>query len=157
MSLTRLALIAAAAALLATGCSSTPKSTAPPASTAPAAAAPATSAAPAPSAQAPATAAAAAGLSGNWSGRYSGAYQGTFRLHWKQTGTRLSGTIKISAPANTLGLHGTVVNGAIRFGTVGSAAITYSGTVSGRSMSGTYQVAGGGSSTGGPWSASEVS
>jgi len=47
-----------------------------------------------------------------------------------------------------------VVNGTIRFGTVGSLAITYSGSVSGNSMSGTYQVGG---SNGCPWSASKVS
>jgi hypothetical protein len=46
------------------------------------------------------------------------------------------------------------VNGdAISFGTVGSGtAITYSGTVSGNSMSGTYKVNGQG---GGPWSATK--
>jgi hypothetical protein len=47
-----------------------------------------------------------------------------------------------------------VQGGAIQFGTVGSAAITYSGSVSGNSMSGTYQVANGGS---GSWSASKTS
>jgi hypothetical protein len=41
----------------------------------------------------------------------------------------------------------------IRFGTVGSSAITYSGTASGKSMSGTYHTPGGG----GTWSAHKTS
>ena len=56
----------------------------------------------------------------------------------------------LSAPADTLSLNGTISGTRIRFGTVGSTAITYSGTVSGRSMSGTYQVNG---ANGGNWSA----
>jgi hypothetical protein len=43
----------------------------------------------------------------------------------------------------------------IRFGTVGSQAITYSGSVSGSSMSGTYQVGSGAGS--GSWSAAKAS
>ncbi len=66
----------------------------------------------------------------------------------------MKGTIKISAPASSFVIRGTVVNGAIRFGTVGSMAITYSGTVSGDSMSGSYQVGG---NPGGPWSAAKSS
>jgi hypothetical protein len=47
------------------------------------------------------------------------------------------------------------VNGnAITFGTVGSTVITYTGTVSGDSMSGTYQVGG---SQHGTWSAHRTS
>ena len=37
-------------------------------------------------------------------------------------------------------INGTVNGGTISFGTVGSQAITYSGSVSGDSMSGTYKV-----------------
>jgi hypothetical protein len=92
------------------------------------------------------------GLSGKWSGQYSGAYQGTFHLSWQQSGSNLGGTITLSAPPHTLGLHGTVNGNAIRFGTVGSVAITYSGTVSGNSMSGTYHTPNGG----GPWSANKT-
>ncbi|HEY7142875.1 MAG TPA: hypothetical protein VH637_01390 [Streptosporangiaceae bacterium] len=107
----------------------------------------------APSTSAPASAPAAGDdLSGTWSGQYSGAYNGTFNLSWQQSGSKLSGTIKISNPADTLSINGAVNNGKISFGTVGSMAITYSGTVSGSSMSGTYQVGG---SSGGPWSASK--
>lgn len=125
---------------------------APPVSATPAVAAPATSA--------PASAAVAdtSGLSGTWSGQYSGAYQGTFVLTWHQSGSNLSGTIKLSAPSVTLPIHGTVQGNAIRFGTLGSVGIRYSGTVSGNSMSGTYQVqAPNGGSVGGPWSASKSS
>jgi hypothetical protein len=50
-----------------------------------------------------------------------------------------------------------VQGGAIRFGTVGSVGITYSGSVSGHSMSGTYQVHTANGPVGGPWSASKSS
>jgi hypothetical protein len=48
-----------------------------------------------------------------------------------------------------------VAGGAIRFGTVGSESITYSGTVAGSSMSGTYQVHTPNGAVGGPWRASK--
>jgi hypothetical protein len=95
-------------------------------------------------------------LSGTWSGTYGGAYHGTFTLRWKQSRSRLSGTIKLSNSNSTpgiTGIKGTVHGTAISFGTVGSAAITYSGSVSGKSMSGSYQTPGGG----GSWSAHKTS
>jgi hypothetical protein len=106
----------------------------------------------------PAAAAAASGLSGRWRGRYSGAYQGHFLLKWHQAGSKLTGRITLSAPARgTLGINGTVQGGTIRFGTVGSEAITYSGSVSGDSMSGTWKIRGpNGTAGGGPWSASRA-
>jgi hypothetical protein len=113
--------------------------------------------APASTSPASASAAAASGLSGKWSGRYSGAYHGTFVLTWHQSGPKLSGRIKLSAPAVTLPIHGSVTGGAIRFGTVGSVGITYSGSVSGSSMSGTYQVHAASGSADGPWSAAKSS
>ncbi len=89
-------------------------------------------------------------LSGTWSGKYGGAYRGTFTLHWKESGSKLSGTIKLSTNGNAkLNVTGTVHASTIRFGTVGSSAITYSGSVSGKSMSGSYHTPGGG----GSWSA----
>jgi hypothetical protein len=97
--------------------------------------------------------AAAGPLSGTWSGKYSGAYHGTFTLHWTQTGSRLSGTIKLSTASSRTNVNGALRGSSIRFGTVGSAAITYSGTVSGKSMSGHYQTPGGG----GSWSAHKIS
>ena len=88
-------------------------------------------------------------LTGTWSGRYGGAYHGTFTLHWTQSGSRLTGTIKLSSVGRT-NITGSVRGSTIRFGTVGNAsAITYSGSVSGKSMSGTYKTGG----VGGSWSA----
>jgi hypothetical protein len=88
-------------------------------------------------------------LTGTWSGTYSGAYHGTFTLHWTQRHSHLTGTIKLSSVGRT-NITGSVRGSTIRFGTVGNAnAITYSGSVSGKSMSGTYKTGG----VGGSWSA----
>jgi hypothetical protein len=92
-------------------------------------------------------------LSGTWSGRYRGAVTGTFQLSWQQAGSDLSGTITLSAQPGPEVLTGTVSGDTIYFGTVGSSqAITYSGKVSGNSMSGTYKIDG---APGGPWSATK--
>ncbi len=99
---------------------------------------------------------AAGALSGRWSGHYSGSYNGTFTVRWHQSGSHLHGTIHLSNPPGTLPINGTVHGNAIRFGTVGSTAITYSGTISGRSMSGSYKVHTGSGTPGGPWSASKA-
>jgi hypothetical protein len=93
--------------------------------------------------------AAGTSLSGSWAGKYSGAYHGTFSLHWTQTGSQLRGTIRLSNTSGPLGLKGSVHGSSITFGTVGGPGITYSGSASGRSMSGRYRTPGGG----GPWSA----
>lgn len=143
--------VAVAAILAAGGCSSHKNPSRPPA-TGHAVAAPSTSAPDSPQA----TTSSPAGLSGTWSGQYSGSYQGHFTLHWNQKGSRLHGTISLSAPSMTLPITGFVNGGSIRFGTVGSTAITYSGSVSGSSMSGNYEVHDG-SGAGGPWSASQTS
>jgi hypothetical protein len=90
-------------------------------------------------------------LSGRWSGQYSGAFNGTFTLTWHQTGPRLNGTIKLSNPRDTVGIHGTVSGTGIKFGSVGFA--TYSGSVFGNVMSGHYDTPRGG----GSWSATKVS
>ena len=94
-------------------------------------------------------------LSGKWSGQYSGTFQGTFVLDWQQSGSNLSGTIKLSSESGTDDVNGTVNGGTISFGTVGSQAITYSGSVSGDSMSGTYKVQTPNGSVGGSWSATK--
>jgi hypothetical protein len=143
-------LLTAVLAAMTLGCSST--KTAPP--TVPPATNPSVGTA---AATATAQTSTAGGLSGTWSGQYSGAFQGTFTITWQQSGSNLSGTITLSAPAATLSITGTVDGGAIRFGTVGSLAVTYSGSVSGNSMSGTYQTQTGNGSTGGPWSATKAS
>jgi hypothetical protein len=96
---------------------------------------------------------AASSLAGTWSGQYSGAYSGSFTLTWKQSGSRLHGSIHLSNPDGVSNINGTVSGTAIQFGTVGSTAITYSGTVSGSSMSGEYDVHGGGETLSGEWSA----
>ncbi len=88
-------------------------------------------------------------LSGTWAGTYRGSYQGTFTLEWRQSGSKLTGTIDLSS-VGKLPIDGTVNGDTISFGTVGSTAIRYSGSVSGNSMAGSYTVAGGGS---GSWSA----
>ena len=91
-------------------------------------------------------------LAGTWSGKYGGAFSGTFRLQWKQTSSNLHGTIALSKPKGSYGITGSVHNGAIKFGAVAVGA-TYTGTVSGKSMSGSYKTPQGG----GSWSAHKVS
>jgi hypothetical protein len=115
--------------------------------------APVAAAAPATAASSPAPASAASPLTGKWAGHYGGSFQGTFSLHWHQSGSKLKGTIQLSDPGTSLPINGSVSGSTIRFGTVGSYGITYSGTVSGNSMSGTYQVANG--QGGGHWSANK--
>jgi hypothetical protein len=95
-------------------------------------------------------------LSGTWNGTYGGSYTGTFHLTWHQSGTHLHGTITISNPGDTLPINGVVNGSAISFGTVGSAAITYSGTVSGNSMSGRYKIRAASGNPGGPWTATKA-
>ena len=134
------------AALTVAACSSSKSSGGPTASTAASAAASQTPAPPASTPPATGAAAsspaAAASLTGKWIGSYSGSFSGTFTLDWTQRGPALTGTIDLSTSGKT-SLSGTVVNGKIHFGTVGSTVITYTGTVSGNSLSGDYQIAGG--------------
>ena len=87
-------------------------------------------------------------LSGKWAGRYAGTFSGTFTLNWLQNGSKLHGTITLST-SGTVPVNGTVEGDSIKFGTVGSTAVTYTGTVSGNSMSGSYDTPSGG----GHWSA----
>ncbi|HEY2372099.1 MAG TPA: hypothetical protein VGH82_06090 [Gaiellaceae bacterium] len=91
-------------------------------------------------------------LAGTWAGSYSGAFSGTFRFTWTQSGSKLSGSIHLSNPPGKYGLAGKVGrNGGIQFGVVGAGA-TYTGTVSGKSMSGSYKSPQGG----GSWSAHKL-
>jgi hypothetical protein len=96
-------------------------------------------------------------LSGKWTGSYSGSFSGTFKLNWVELGKHLSGIIRISGFKNApTSIHGNVRGSSISFGTVGSQAITYSGSVSGTSMSGTWTIkAGGRAMGGGSWKASQ--
>jgi hypothetical protein len=139
--------LAVAATLAIAGCggssgsAGTSSSSSPPSSSQP----PATSSSSTPPASSTAS---DSGLSGKWSGTYSGAYSGTFKLNWTQASSKLTGTIVLS-PGGTLSVNGTVDGSSIKFGTVGGQQITYTGTVSGSSMSGSYTTPGGG----GSWSA----
>lgn len=91
-------------------------------------------------------------VAGTWSGTYGGAFSGKFTLHWRESHSRLTGTIALSYPRGTYSISGKVHGTAIKFGAVGAGA-TYTGTVSGSSMSGTYKTPRGG----GPWSAHKKS
>jgi hypothetical protein len=93
-----------------------------------------------------------AGLPGTWHGTYSGSFTGSFVLQWTQASSKLSGTITLSTDPGALPLTGTVSGDSIQFGTVGSQAVTYTGSVSGSAMHGQYQI-GGGAAGSGPWSA----
>ena len=96
------------------------------------------------------------GLSGSWSGTYGGTFSGTFSLHWTQTASKLKGTITIvyKGQGKKTGVTGKVNRGSISFGAVGPAGvITYTGTVSGTSMSGHYTTPAGN----GNWSAQKGS
>ena len=100
------------------------------------------------------TSASNAKLGGIWSGSYSGSYAGTFTIHWRQKSSgALTGTITLSRPHGTYGISGKVRGFAITFGAVGAGA-TYTGSVSGSSMSGHYKTGDGGS---GHWSAHKTS
>ena len=90
-------------------------------------------------------------LAGTWSGKYNGAFNGTFTLHWTQSGTGLSGSITLSSPSGKYGVTGSVHGSAISFGAVGAGA-TYTGSVSGTSMSGNYKSPAGD----GTWSATKT-
>src|SRR5579871_6710597 len=91
-------------------------------------------------------------LAGKWTGSYGGAVSGHFTIHWRQTGSRLHGSITLSNPSGTYGIGGSVRSGKIKFGAV-SVGATYKGKVRGTSMSGTWTSPQGG----GSWSASKAS
>jgi hypothetical protein len=91
-------------------------------------------------------------LAGKWSGKYTGAFSGTFTLRWTQSKSKLHGTIALSKPRGTYGISGSVNGSAIKFGAVDVGA-TYTGSVAGKSMSGTYRTPQGG----GTWSAHKTS
>jgi hypothetical protein len=80
-------------------------------------------------------------LSGKWSGTYSGQDQGSFTLTWVEKDGKLVGQITVTQ-LGTVPLNGRVTGSSITFGTVGSTAITYKGSVSGDAMSGTWYVGG---------------
>lgn len=91
-------------------------------------------------------------LAGTWKGSYGGAFAGTFTLHWTQSKSHLSGTITLSNPSGRYSINGSVSGTAIKFGAVGAGA-SYTGKVSGKTMSGSYLSPKGG----GTWSAHKTS
>jgi hypothetical protein len=156
VSRTRIAFALVPVALVVAACSSSGSPATTTSSPPAAAAAATTSTAPSPTAAATTTNT-SSDLAGSWSGQYSGAFSGTFALTWTQSGNSLNGTIKISGFGNSPEtIQGTVDGGSIKFGTVGASNhVTYTGSFSGGSMSGTWQVAATTGSAGGPWSASK--
>jgi hypothetical protein len=101
--------------------------------------------------------ASASAVSGSWSGEYSGTFSGTFKLTWQATGSNLTGSIQISSlGGGDMPINGTLNGNNISFGTVGSQAIQYTGSVSGSSMSGDWKLQAGGKAAGsGSWHASK--
>jgi hypothetical protein len=92
-------------------------------------------------------------VAGTWSGHYGGAFAGTFTLRWRESKAgRLTGSIVLSNPHGSYSISGSVHGRAISFGAVGVGA-TYTGSVSGKSMSGRYKSPSGG----GGWSARKTS
>ena len=80
------------------------------------------------------------------------AFSGTFTLRWTLSRSLLHGSITLSNPRGKYGISGSVKGNAISFGAVGVGA-TYTGSVSGKSMSGSYKSPQGG----GKWSARKTS
>ena len=156
------ALMTVAAALTVAACSSSNKAGVATSSTTARAVVPSSPSNPVAAAKATATTAAprltGTSLSGSWSGHYSGAFSGTFLLNWQQSGSTLSGTIDLN-PGGTVDIQGTVRGDSIRFGTLGDSVagmgITYTGSVSGSSMSGSYQIQATNRTMNGSWTASK--
>lgn len=100
----------------------------------------------------------ATGLSGTWAGDYRqttpSSTSGTFTIEWQQSGSNLTGTIKIPGVCPSgCPITATVNGNNVKFGVVEAGSIDYSGTVSGNTMSGTYATADGASK--GTWSATK--
>jgi hypothetical protein len=92
-------------------------------------------------------------LGGKWKGHYSGAVSGHFTIHWKQTGSLLHGTIKLSSPSGKYAIDGGVRGKKIKFGAL-TVGAKYKGVLHGtKRMSGTWTSGEGG----GSWSARKVS
>jgi hypothetical protein len=92
-------------------------------------------------------------LGGTWKGHYSGAVSGHFTIHWKQTGSTLHGTIKLSSPSGKYAIDGGVRGKKIKFGAL-TVGATYKGVLHGSTgMSGTWSSGEGG----GSWSAKKTS
>jgi hypothetical protein len=113
------------------------------------------------SAATPTAAQTSAGLGSKWSGTWTDTSpdtsSGTFSLTWTQVGNNLTGTIAVhGTPCITSGtVTGTLNGTGITFGAVsGQVTITYTGSVSGTKMQGTYSAPTCGDATGN-WTASQ--
>jgi hypothetical protein len=107
-----------------------------------------------PTTSAPPAGGSASPLTGTWNGTYSGTFNGTFKLTWNQSASTLTGVIHLN-PGGPAHINGVVKGNSIRFGTVGSTAITYTGTISGNSMSGTWKIHAG-TGGNGTWNATKA-
>lgn len=130
--------------------------------TAAATAAPSATRPPATATAAPtATPAASSGLTGTWTGTWQNtniAGSGTFTLQLTQSGSTVAGTIvAVGTPCLTNGtISGALAANQVQLGAVqGVVTITYAGTVSGNSMSGTYQASAECANAQGTWAASK--
>lgn len=125
----------------------------------------ATSPTAAPATAPPATATTSTGsaLDGTWTGTWNSSDtsdNGAVTIQWKQSGQQLAGTIVVSnTPCVTNGtITGTVSGTTITFGAVqGATTIAYTGTLSGTSLSGTYQANASCGNAKGRWSATKGS
>jgi len=93
----------------------------------------------------PSESAAAGAIQGRWDGTWtstsSPGTSGTFHIDFTQSGIQLNGSITIkNTPCITTGtITGALAGNRITFGAVqGAQTIAYTGTISGPSMSGTY-------------------
>lgn len=102
-------------------------------------------------------------LDGTWTGTWNSsdtADNGAVTIQWKQTGQQLAGTIIVTnTPCVTNGtITGVVSGAAITFGAVqGATTIAYTGTLSGTTLSGTYQANASCANATGRWSATKGS
>jgi hypothetical protein len=109
----------------------------------------------------PTAAATAPGLGGKWNGTWTDTSpdtsNGTFALTWTQNGSNLSGTITVAGTPciSAATVTGSLNGSAITFGAVsGRVTITYTGTIAGTKMSGTYSAPNCGNATGN-WQATQ--
>ena len=75
-------------------------------------------------------------LSGTWAGLCTGPFNGFCSLTWTRTAHALDGTFMLSSPPENLHISGNLTGSTISFGAGGVA--TFTGTVSGSTMSGSY-------------------
>jgi hypothetical protein len=75
-------------------------------------------------------------VSGTWAGLCAGPFNGFCAITWTQTAHALDGTFIASSPPDNLRISGNLTGSTISFGAGGVA--TFTGTVYGSTMSGSY-------------------